>query len=124
QRWEDLPSLRHLADAEIADPVARQAGDVVAAEKDAAGARRLDAGNRADQARLAGTVGADNGDELTLLGADRDAVQSLGIAIEDIKAFDAQDHARQPRLIRPPPRPGSIRARRRPASPPAGGPPP
>ena len=50
------------------------------------GARPLDAGDGADQARLAGAVGADDGDELALLHVERDAVQRLRVAVEEIEA--------------------------------------
>ena len=76
----------------------------LAAEADAARAGRLDAGDGADQARLAGAVGADDGDQLALPRPKRDAVQRLRVAVEEIEVFDCEDHA-------PPPRRGSIRAR-------------
>ena len=88
QRGEDLPPLGHLADAQIADAMAGQPGDVPAAKGDAARARRLDAGDGADQARLAGAVGADDGDELALLRLERDAVQRLRVAVVQIEPFD------------------------------------
>ena len=60
------------------------------------GARRLDAGDGADQARLAGAVGADDGDQLALLGAERDAVERLRVAVEEVEAFHFEDHGRGP----------------------------
>ena len=92
ERGEDLAPLGDLADAEIADAVARLAGDVGAAEADAPGARRLDAGDGADQARLARAVGADDGDELALGRRQRDAVQRLGVAVEQVQLLDLEHH--------------------------------
>jgi hypothetical protein len=44
----------------------RQAGDVLSAEMDRAGARQECAGDGAQRRRLAGAVGADQCDDLTL----------------------------------------------------------
>ena len=66
-----LPALGDLADAEIADAVARPAGDVGAAEADAAARRSQHAGDGADQRGLAGAVGADDGDDRALLDLKR-----------------------------------------------------
>jgi hypothetical protein len=72
--------------------VARQAGDVAAPEADGPGARALDAGDGADQARLAGAVGPDDGDKLALLHHERDAVQRLRVAVEEIETLHLEDH--------------------------------
>jgi hypothetical protein len=72
--------------------VARQAGDVLAAEAHAARARLFDACDGADQARLAGAVGADDGDQLARLRTERDRVERLGVAVEQVEVLDLQDH--------------------------------
>ena len=58
ERGEDLPALGHLADAEIANAMAGQAGDIGALEDDAPGGRAVHAGDGADQRGLSGAVGA------------------------------------------------------------------
>jgi hypothetical protein len=49
-----------LADAEIADLMGSEIGNLAAGESDRASARPFDAGNGADQRRLARAVGADD----------------------------------------------------------------
>ena len=66
ERREHLAAFRDLPDAEIADAVRRQAGDVGAAQHDAAARRPVHAGDGADQRGLAGAVGADDGDDRAL----------------------------------------------------------
>src|SRR6185369_6087074 len=92
QGREDLTPFGDLADAEIAHLVARPAGDVGALERDAARARPLDAGYRADQRRLAGAVGADDGDDLLLLDLDRHAVERLSVAVVKMDVLRGEDH--------------------------------
>ena len=92
ERREDLAPLGDLADTEVADPVARLAGDVGAAEADASGPRPLHAGDGADQAGLAGAVGADDGDQLAAAHLQRDAVQRLGVAVEEVQPVNLEDH--------------------------------
>ena len=113
QRRENLPALGHLADAEIADAMARPAGDIGAAEQDAAARRPQHAGDGADQRGLAGAVGADDGDDRALLDVERHAVERLRVAVEHIEVFDARaSHA--------PPRRDRIAPRRDRARPPRG----
>ena len=52
----------------------------------------MHAGERADQRRLAGAIGADDGDDGALLDVERHAVERLGVAVEHIEIFDAQHH--------------------------------
>ena len=63
---KDAPPLRRLRDAEPRDLVGRQLGDVAPGEQDAAGAGARLAEDRHHQRRLAGAVGADQGDDLAL----------------------------------------------------------
>ena len=90
QGRKHLPAFGDLADAEIADAVARPAGDVGAAKHDAAARRRLHAGDGADQRGLAGAIGADDGDDLALRDLERHAVERLRVAIEQVEVFDAR----------------------------------
>src|SRR3569833_1925476 len=53
--------LKRPLDAEAADLMGRQAGNVAPAEKDLAGRRMQQTGNQVEERRLPGTVGADDG---------------------------------------------------------------
>src|SRR6185312_15627713 len=79
---EDAPALRHLRYAATNDLVGRQLGDVLAVEPDRARARARIAAYRHQQGRLAGAVGADQGDDLALGDVEVDAVQRLDGAVE------------------------------------------
>ena len=92
ERGKDLAAFGHLAEAEVADAMARPAGNIGAAEDDAAARLRLHAGERADERRLAGAVGADDGDDRAFRDLERHAVERLHVAVEDIEVFDAQHH--------------------------------
>ena len=92
QVGEDLPALGNLADAEIADDTALAAGDLFAAIADGAAARALDAGDGADQRRLAGAIGSDNGDDGPFFDGKRDIGQSLGVAIKKIEVLNFENH--------------------------------
>jgi hypothetical protein len=52
----------------------------------------LHPGQRPDQRRLAGAVGADDGDDGALLDVERNAVERLDVAVENIEVLDAQHH--------------------------------
>src|SRR5262249_49139819 len=66
QRWEDLASLRHVADSPSCLLMRWQGGDVLAAERDAA-AGRVDLLDESLQERgLAHAVVAEDADELAL----------------------------------------------------------
>ena len=58
---EQRSDLERAREPELAAPVDRQGGDVMAVEADAAGIRRDLAGQFADQRGLAGAVRADDG---------------------------------------------------------------
>ena len=83
----------HLAEAKIADAVTGPARNVGAAEGDSAARLRLHAGERADERRLAGAVGADNGDDRAFLDIKRHRIERLHVAVEHIEVFDAQHHS-------------------------------
>ena len=56
-------------------------------------ARLLDASDAADEARFTRAVGADDGDELAGFGGNRNAVQSLGVAVKQVELLDFEDHS-------------------------------
>jgi hypothetical protein len=87
---EDLAALGDLADAELADAMALVAGDVLALEADRAARRALHASDCADQRGLAGAVGPDDRDDLALGDVERDAVERLRVAVEEVEIGDAE----------------------------------
>ncbi|MGY4420113.1 hypothetical protein ACVWY2_002538 [Bradyrhizobium sp. JR6.1] len=78
---KDPPALGRLRDAQPRDLVGRHAGDVVAVEFDAAGAGARPAEDRHHQRRLAGAIGADQGDDLPSIDLDVDALERLDLAV-------------------------------------------
>src|SRR5690606_14095351 len=96
ERGEDLPALGDLPDAEVADAVAVEAGDLLALEADGARARLEDPRDGADERGLAGAVGADEGDDLA--GAHRQAhlVERLGVAVVDGEVTNIQHQCTAP----------------------------
>src|SRR6516162_5866247 len=90
ERWKDLAALRHLPDAEIADPVAGPAEDVFAAKQNTALRRAINAGDRANKRCFAGSIGADDGNDGALFDVERYAVERLHIVIKHIESFDTQ----------------------------------
>ena len=72
--------------------MARPAGNIGIAENNAAARLALHAGDGADERRLAGAVGADNGDDRALFDLKRHAVERLHVAVKHIEVFDAQHH--------------------------------
>jgi hypothetical protein len=61
---EHALDLKRPFDAEAADLVSREAGDIAAAEIDFARSCREEAGDQVEERRFAGAVGADDGVEL------------------------------------------------------------
>src|SRR6185437_6692456 len=92
----DLAALRHLADAEIADAVRRPAGDLPTIEADRTAARPLHAEDGADERALAGAVGADDGDDLAFGDVERNAVERLRVAVEEVDVAQLE-HLSRPR---------------------------
>jgi hypothetical protein len=76
-----------LTDAEIADLVRIQAGDIASGKNNPAATRSLDTGDGADQRRLAGAVGADDGHDLVLEYFKRNGRKGWRVAIEQIEVF-------------------------------------
>src|SRR5262249_21000257 len=92
QGREYLPTLGNLADAGVADTVARPAGDVGAAKRDAAARGALHARDGADQRGLAGAVPSQDAAEPAFLHIDAEVVQRLRIAVENVDVADRQHH--------------------------------
>ena len=80
------------------DRVRRQVRDVAAVEEDGSVAASVHAGDRAQQRRLAGAVGPDEGDDLAALDVEVDAVQHLHAAVRDVDV--AADQQRVSSLTR------------------------
>src|SRR5262249_15344231 len=86
---KDLPPLLHLRDAEVADAMTGRAEDAHAFELDRA-PRGMHARDRADERGLARAVGAHDGHDLPRAHLERDAIERLGIAVEEIESTDRQ----------------------------------
>ncbi|MEY9246242.1 hypothetical protein ABIF27_006897 [Bradyrhizobium elkanii] len=83
-----------MRDAQPRDLVGRHAGDVAAVELDRAGAGARPAEDRHHQRRLAGAVGADQGDDLAAIDLDIDALQRLDLAIRRAHAAHREQGCR------------------------------
>ena len=70
--------------------------DVVAVEHDAAGARRRQPEDRADQRGLAGAVGAEQAGDAAGLDGERDALQHVGLVVGGEDALDFEQLAIMP----------------------------
>ena len=81
ERGEEPPPLRHHRDSEIDDRRRGQRADGPAVEADGVGRVPYDAGDGAEQRRLAGAVGADDRHRLARLEHHVDAEQRLEIAV-------------------------------------------
>src|SRR5438552_7642796 len=101
-------NLELARDPEVADPVGREAGELLRAEADRAGARRERARHAVEEGGLARAVRADEAEDLALLHFEGDGVQR-GEAAEALReAGDGQhlqmggpDMAPQTRSARP-----------------------
>ena len=90
KRRKHLAAFRHLPEPEIADAMARPAGNILTAEDDPPARLRQHAGQRPDQRRLARAIGADNGDDRALFDVERHAVERLDVAVKHVEVFDLQ----------------------------------
>ena len=70
--------------------MARPAGNIGAAVENATAGRAQHSRDRANQRRLACSIGADDGDDGTLLDLERYAVERLRVAVEDIDVLDGE----------------------------------
>src|SRR5690606_15581375 len=78
---EDLTPFRDARDAGRDDLVGRQSGDIGAIEDDAAGTRRREPEDGADQARLAGPVRAEKTGYAAGLDGEGHVLQNVGAVI-------------------------------------------
>ena len=83
---KDAAAFGRLGDRQARDLVRRHAGDVLAGEDDRAAARARLAEDRHHHRRLAGAVGADQGDDLAFVDVDVDALERLDLAVEGLDA--------------------------------------
>ncbi len=107
-----LAAFRHQADAELGDPVGRQAADFLAAESDPAGARRRQPHDRAHGGGLAHAVAAHQRHHLAGRDGKRNAEQHLAEAVAGFDAGEFEDAVSH--AARPPTRPRRDRRRARP----------
>jgi hypothetical protein len=89
-RGEEAPSFGNDGDAGGAEAMRGQPGDVDAVDDDAPGARALDAAERVDERRLAGTVRPDDREQLAGTQRQRDAPERRRRAVPDLEAVDVK----------------------------------
>src|SRR5450759_2277518 len=94
QRLEDVLELRHITDALPRQLGQRQARHVLPVQLDPAAHQSGDAENRLQQRALAGSVGADNRDDLTRLDVDVDVVHDRSIAVAGRQTANRQRGSR------------------------------
>src|SRR5712692_8008167 len=87
---EELPALRDVDDAERHDLGGREPVEPGRAELDAAGLGVEKAGQRLERRGLAGSVGADHGDDLALGDLKGDPPHGLDLAVGDFQILDAE----------------------------------
>ena len=90
---ERLELLEGARDAEAADAIGPQAGDVAAVEEDAACVERLEAGDQIEQRGLAGAVRPDDADDLALVHIEGDVGVGGEAAVALRHAFDVEEQA-------------------------------
>src|SRR5262249_17428178 len=91
QMAEETAVLERAAHALRGDLVRREPVDRLALEADAAGLRHGVAGDRVEERRLAGAVGADEGDDLAGRDAERDAIDGGQSAEADRDLGDLEE---------------------------------
>ena len=91
QGAEDAPPLGHLGDAEPHQLVRLDGVDRLPLEVDLAAAGAQQAADGLEGGRLAGAVGAQDGDDLALADLEVDAVQRLHVAVGDAQALDLEE---------------------------------
>src|SRR5262249_7933596 len=94
---EDRAPLGHEREPGGDGPVRRQAGDVGAGEPDRARARPHQPGQRRQDRGLAGAVRAEEGHDLPLVDAERDAADRLDMAVRHDQVIDFQEAHDAPR---------------------------
>ena len=91
KRAEDATSFRHVAKPESDDPVRTHPDQVGAGEPDDAAAHPHQSGDGAHGRGLAGAVGPEQSDDLTLGHLKAEAVQHLYLAVGDKEVLDRQE---------------------------------
>src|SRR5438445_148074 len=91
ERREHVRLLGHVAEAARDDAPGAGARDVGAAQRDAAGARANEPGQRLQQRRLPGAVRPDDGDQLTVVDAKRETMQDVAVAIAGRKLVHLEE---------------------------------
>ena len=89
-RGENLPALGDVRHAEADDLVWPLGGDVDAIERDRAAALLDQAGDRAEERRLAGAVGTDERDDFALGDLQGDVLEGADDAVADFDVGDGQ----------------------------------
>ncbi len=84
--------LGNVAEAEMRDPVARQARDVAALEPDRALRRHL-AHDRLDRGGAADAVAPEQADDLAGVDMHVDALQDVALAVIGVQIGDLEHHA-------------------------------
>ena len=87
---EDFAALRHQREAGAGALVRRQRGQVAVLPADPAGADRVEAEDRAQQAGLADPVAAEDAGDLALLRGQADLAQGMAGAVVEIDRLDGQ----------------------------------
>ena len=95
---EDPPSLGDLGQAHLHDLVGRDVGKGLAQEGDGAGPAVQQARDGIQRGGFARAVGADEGDDLTLLHLEGNVLDGVDAAVVDVEVFRFQDgiHAYAP----------------------------
>ena len=87
---EDGAALGNLAYAHGHHFVRRQPGDLAVLERDASGAGADQPRDGLEQSRLAGAVGADQGDDLALVDRQLDAAKHLNLTVAGMQVVDGE----------------------------------
>src|SRR3954471_16376219 len=85
---EQAPALRHVSDAAPGDRRGGKPRDFLAGEGDRAGLGRRDADQRLEQRGLAGTVAAEQRDDLILGNVKRDRIDDVALAVKRVDLVD------------------------------------
>src|SRR4029077_17755523 len=97
QRREDLPVLRHIADAAMGDLIGPEPRDILAAKLDGA-LRGNQAHDRLARRRPADAVAPEQADDLAVADVEVDAMQDVALAVISVQVSDFEHHAaRAPR---------------------------
>ena len=91
QTRQDLASLRDLHEPLPDDPVGGRRREIELAESRHARVRAQHARQRIENGRLAGSVGSDEGDDLSLADAERDPAHRLDRAVGDLQIANVEE---------------------------------